>query len=248
MSTVLSAPSAIAGPLRELALGLETPSQPPPPPRLPVDWTLADLQQYLGDIPPHRIRLFPAPGTATEADALAVHDRGGPICELVDGILVEKDMATFESFIAGLLIRWIGIYLDQHPIGILLCPDGTLRILPRRVRVPDVSVILWEKFPEKRLPQDAIYAVAPDLAVEVLSPGNSPSEMEIKRQEYLEAGVRLIWYLDPRERTATVYRVDGSVEELDATGTLDGGDVLPGFSVSLAKLFSELDRVGPAAP
>lgn len=257
MSTTLATPASASAPLPAFALlpdsaavesaPLSETSPPPAPPLtcLPIDWTAADLQQFLGDIPLNRIRLFPPPGMATEADALAVYDRGGPICELVDGILVEKDMATFESIIAFLLGHWIGTYLDQHPLGVVVGANGPLRILPERMRVPDLSFIGWEKFPDRRLPQDLVFRVVPDLVVEVLSPGNTRKEMEIKRQEYLQAGVRLIWYIDPRKRTATVYRGDGTAQELDATGMLDGGGVLPGFSVSLERLFAE---IGPAGP
>lgn len=205
---------------------------------LPGEWTMADLQEFLGNVPARRIRLYPQPGTATEDDALRVHDREGRLCELVDGILVEKDKASYESLIAGLLIQMFNNYLNRQPLGVVLAGDGPLRILPTRTRMPDVSFIRWERFPQHRIPaRQKVFQVAPDLAVEVLSQGNTREEMEIKLDEYRRAGVSLIWYIDPHVRTATVYTADGRQETLDEDGVLDGGDVLPGFEVSLRELF-----------
>ena len=136
---------------------------------LPIQWTLADLQRHLGDVPLERIRLYPPPGMASEKDALEIRAREGRLCELVDGILVEKDMASFESLLAGLLIQWLNNFLDEHPLGVVLGEAGALRILPRRMRIPDVSFISWDRFPDRRLPADLVYRGAPDLAVEILA-------------------------------------------------------------------------------
>ena len=205
---------------------------------LPADWSIADLQHFLGDVPLERIRLFPSPGTATEADLVAVLDHEHRLCELVNGVLVEKDMATFESSLAAYLIHLIHAYLATQPIGMVTAPDGPLRISLNRVRMPDVSVILWERFPNKKLPaSQAVFEVVPDLAVEILSKGNTRREMDLKRDEYLEAGVQLIWYINPRARTATVYSGDGSEQQFDEHGTLSGGNVLPGFELLLRPFF-----------
>lgn len=206
---------------------------------LSANWSLADLQHFLGDIPARRIRLFPYPGTATEEDALRILERQGLNCELVDGILVEKDMASFESLLGGLLLHWISTFLETHPLGIVLPGDGPLWILPTRMRKPDVSFIRWERFPNRCVPaQDAVFSVAPDLAVEILSEGNTTKEMELKRDEYLEAGVQVIWYIEPRKRTATVYAADASTETFGEDGVLSGGDVLPGFELRLREFFN----------
>jgi Uma2 family endonuclease len=212
----------------------------------PAEWTLADLQEFLGNVPARRIRLFPHPGTATEEDALRIHDHEGRLCELVDGILVEKDMASFESFIAALLVQMINNYLDQHRLGIVLTEGGPLRILPKRTRMPDVSFIRWERFPNQKIPlHQRVFQVVPDLAVEILSEGNTAAEMGLKLDEYRRAGVRLIWYIDPRSRRATVYTSDGREETIDENGALDGGDVLPGFEVRLRELFDHPSLRGP---
>lgn len=205
---------------------------------LPANWSIADLQHYLGDVPLERIRLFPSPGTATEAHLVAALNREHRLCELVDGVLVEKDMATFESSVAAYLIHLIHVFLATHPIGMVTAPDGPLRLSANRVRMPDVSVIRWERFPNRKLPaSQAVFAVVPNLAVEILSAGNTRREMELKRDEYLDAGVQLVWYIDPRARTATVYSTDGPVQEFDESGILSGADVLPGFELPLKEFF-----------
>ncbi|MCR4414001.1 MAG: Uma2 family endonuclease, partial [Thermoguttaceae bacterium] len=120
----------------------------------PMDWTFADVQQRLGGIPAERIRTFPAPGTATEEDVLRVMARTDRICELVDGILVEKVMSSFESLLAGTLIQLIRNFLDDRNLGVVLTGDGFLRLFPGRVRAPDVSFIRWERLPDDELPKD----------------------------------------------------------------------------------------------
>ena len=91
-------------------------------------------------------------------------------------------------------------------------------------------------------------AQRPDLAVEVLSESNTAEEMARKLREYFAAGVRLVWMIDPRDRTATVFTGPELSRMLDETHTLDGGDVLPGFQLPLRDLFAELDLQAGAGP
>ena len=215
---------------------------PLPPTLLPTEWTLADLQAHLGDIPAERIRLYPPPGMATEQDALDLEAHEDRLCELVDGILVEKVMAAFESLLAGILIHRIHTFLEKFPLGIVLAPDGMLWILPRKMRIPDVSFIRWERFPNRKVPRDAIFRVAPDLAVEILSKGNTVREMRIKVDEYFQAGVRLVWLIDPEARSACAYTGVDQCDVLDENGVLDGRDVLPGFQFRLRDLIDSVPR------
>jgi Uma2 family endonuclease len=203
------------------------------------EWTVADLLQQLGDIPPNRIHLFPPPGTATEKDLLDQLDHHDRICELIDGILVEKTMGSFESLLAMAIGGYLRDFVKKTKLGIVLGADGTLRILPDQVRIPDVCFVSWRRFPEGKLPKDPIYSVAPDLAIEVLSPSNSKGEMQRKLHDYFSAGVELVWYIDPDTRTATVYTSPERCETLDESQTLTGGMVLPGFELSLRELFAE---------
>lgn len=213
-----------------------------PPTMLPTDWSLADVQQHLGGVALERIRLYPPPGMATVEDALAIADREDCLCELVDGILVEKIMASYESVVACFLIHLIHQFLDEHPLGVVTGESGALRILPKKMRIPDVAFISWDKFPNRQLPRDRVFAVAPDLAVEILSAGNTPREMELKLDEYFRAGVGLVWFIDPDSRIARVYTSRDNCEVLDENGVLSGGDVLPGFELTLKALLDKVDR------
>jgi Uma2 family endonuclease len=204
-----------------------------------MDWTFADLQERLGGIPLERIHLYPWPGLATEKDVLEIHARTGRLCELVDGILVEKPMGFRESAIAMVIGRWIGNYLQGRNLGIVGGEAGMLKILGDQVRIPDVSFIRWDRLPQG---QDPIPAVSPDLAVEVLSLSNTEQEMQIKLGEYFAGGARLAWLIDPAARTARIYRAPDQVALVDEAGSLTGGDVLPGFQLKLRDLFAELDR------
>ena len=207
----------------------------------PTQWTLADVQAHLPGFPPNRIRSYPSPGTATEEDVLQAEARTGRICELIDGTLVEKVMASLESSVAAELIYFIRRYLETNDLGMLFGADGLLKILPRQVRVPDVSLVRWERFSGRKPPKAAIYAVAPDVAVEVLSENNTAAEMDRKLREYFQAGVRLVWYIDPETRTARAYTAEQVWTEIGPNDLLLGGEVLPGFELSLAQLFARVE-------
>ncbi|HZV06338.1 MAG TPA: Uma2 family endonuclease [Gemmataceae bacterium] len=205
--------------------------------------TLADLLHQLGDIPPHRVRMKPYPGTATEQDVVAAEAAPDKrLCELVDSTLVEKPMGQYEARVGGLIFHFIEDYLEEHDLGIAYPADAMLRVVPRRVRLPDVSFVSWNKLPNRELPAEPIADLVPDLAVEVLSEGNTPREMETKRREYFEGGSHLVWEIDPDTHTARVYTNPDQFQEIGPDGSLDGGDVLPGFTLSLARLFARAGR------
>lgn len=209
---------------------------------LPTDWTLADMLTHLGGIPLERIRTYPPPGMATEEGVLQSKSRSNRICELIDGVLVEKTMGYLESLVAVMIIQRLGSFVETHDLGIVLGPDGTLRILPNQVRIPDVSFIGWDQFPNRELPGEPILARAPDLAVEVLSVGNTEGEMQRKLHDYFTAGVRLVWYIDPRTRTAKSYTAEDQCTDLNERQSLSGGEVLPGLELPLKDLFAKAGR------
>jgi Uma2 family endonuclease len=215
---------------------------PVPAPRLPQFKTVAELQAYLGDIPAERIRLQPPPGQGTEEDVLTILAKEDRICELIDGILVEKPMATYEALLAGVLLYFIQSYLEDHDLGVVLPGDGLLRLFPGRIRAPDVSFISWKRMPNQELPDEAIASLAPDLAVEVLSPSNTEPEIEQKVQEYFQAGGKLVWAVGPDARTVEVYTSPRRSVVLTEDDTLDGRKVLPGFSLSIRKWFARASR------
>ena len=117
--------------------------------------------------------------------------------------------------------------------------DGMMRIAPGLVRIPDLSFITWDRLPGRESPREPIPDLAPDLAVEVLSEGNTRPEMARKVREYFEAGVILVWLIDPRKRTARVFSSALKSVLVRADQVLDGGGVLPGFVLPLSDL---LDR------
>ena len=202
--------------------------------------TVAELHERLGFVPLQRIRMDPPPGRATEADVIrhegSISKR---LCELVDGVLLEKPIGSPESFLAATLIGMLHIYLKKNNLGILTSPDGMYRMLTRNVRLPDVAFIPWANLPGRRKPKSAVWGVVPGLAVEILSESNTVGEMELKLREYQTLGIEVVWIVDPRSETATIHRLDGSVEHLSATETLTAESVLPGFVLSLAELFAE---------
>ena len=205
----------------------------------PTIKTLADLRKRLGGISLDRIWFHPAPGTATEKDVLEVEARENRLCELVDGTLVEKAIGFEEARLALRLGHLISDYLDENDLGVCVGADGMMRIATGLVRIPDVSFIGWDRLPGRQTPKEPIPDLAPDLAVEVLSEGNTKAEMVRKVREYFDAGVRLVWLIDPKKRTARVFSAPEKSILVRADQSLDGGDVLPGFFLSLADL---LDR------
>ena len=207
----------------------------------PTEWTLADVQSRLAGFPASRIRTYPAPGTATEKDVLEAEARTNRICELIDGTLVEKVMASLESMLAAELIYFIRRFLETNNLGMVAAPDGLLKILPGQIRAPDVSFIRWERFVGRKLPKAAIYSVAPDLAVEILSKGNTAREMARKLREYFQADVRLVWYIKPKTRTARAYTSEHEWTQIGPNESLSGGEVLPGFELPLAQLFARVE-------
>jgi Uma2 family endonuclease len=204
----------------------------------PSDLTLADVWASLGRIPLERICMSPPPGMATPKDVIEADDRADRLCELIDGVLVQKTMGYYESLIAVKIIQFLAAFVDARGLGIVLGEGGMLRILPQQVRIPDVCFISWERFPNRQLPKEPIPAIVPDLAIEVLSKGNTEQEMRRKLLDYFTAGVRLVWYIDPSTRSARSYTAEDRCVELAETQSLSGGEVLPGFELPLSTLFA----------
>ncbi len=206
--------------------------------------TVADVLNRLGDIPPERIRLRPPPGQATEDDVDRCKARFNCVCELFDGTLVEKPLGYYVDRVAFVLGHIIESFVEEHDLGIVLSGTGLVRVEPGQVRVPDVSFLSWKHFPNRVLPPGQILGVVPDLAVEVLSPSNTKGEMARKRREYFLGGARLVWEVDPVKKTVRVYTAPDESTLLRENRTLDGGDVLPGFSLSIRDWFARVGQRG----
>jgi len=207
-------------------------------------WTAADLVQRFGPIPLNRIRHAPPPGSARESDVAEIHDHEDRLYELVDGVLVEKTVGAYESCLAMLLARLVGNFVEANDLGIVLGADGAMRLAPGLVRIPDVSFISWQRLPERKIPREAFWSLAPDLACEVISQGNTQEEMQRKLHDYFDAGVERVWYVYPTEQEVHVFSSAADCVVLDQRQTLEGGDLLPGFSVPLERLFAEPGEIG----
>src|SRR5687768_7058770 len=205
----------------------------------PASETMANVLEQLGGISPERVRMRPYPATVEDVIEIEVHENR--LFELVDGLLVEKVMGHPESRIASALILALGKYLEKHDLGTLSGEGGMFRFPESLVRIPDVAFAHWNRFSDDDL-EAAVPEVVPDLAAEVLSQGNTPGEMARKLREYFKVGVRLVWFIDPAKQTATVYSSPTRSKVIGRDGTLDGGKVLPGFELPVAKLFERLNR------
>jgi Uma2 family endonuclease len=169
--------------------------------------------------------------------------------ELVDGELVELGMSQLSSLVALELGRLLGNHCTPAGIAWVFGADNGYRCFPGRpnlVRKPDVSVVLRERLPADQL-HDGWSTLAPDLAVEVVSPGDLAYEVDEKVDEYQAAGVRLVWIVNPERRTVRVHRRDGTVSLLRSGDALTGEDVLPGFACSVSELFPVVETSPPPA-
>jgi Uma2 family endonuclease len=203
---------------------------------------MADVLQRLGDISPGRVLMRPQPGRATEKDLLRVMKKTDRPFELVDATLVEKVMGFGEGFLAIDIVRLLGRFLDHHDLGELGGADATMRLMPGLVRIPDVSFVRWEKLPNRERPTEPIADLVPDLAIEVLSEGNTPGEMKRKLKEYFLAGVALVWFVDLARRTVEVFTAPDASTLFTEEQTLEGGDVLPGLRLPVRDVFARVPR------
>ena len=128
-------------------------------------------------VPPDRVRMSPAPGTATLSDVVDANTHSSPSCVLVDGCVVEKTIGFPESVVAGTVLFLLKSYAREKNSGIVSAPDGMFELFPNLVRGPDVAYVARERLPQGKVPQDAYPQLAPNLAVEVLSPSNTKLEM-----------------------------------------------------------------------
>ena len=203
--------------------------------------TLEDLAARFGPMPAARIRFEPPPGTATAADLERILSSEDRLYELVDGVLVEKVLGYEESVLAIRLSTALSNFVAPRKLGSVSGSDGPFRLKLRLVRLPDVAFVSRKRFPKGKRPRDSIARVIPNLAVEVLSVGNTAAEMQEKLREYFQAGVELVWFVDHRRRTCEVFHSPTKSTLLDETQTLTGGAVLPGFEIPLGELFSVFD-------
>jgi Uma2 family endonuclease len=161
--------------------------------------------------------------------------------ELYRGILYEAPMPTPDHApTSAKFTRFLDEHLDDRDIGYVF-GDGCVFYLPNgEIYIPDTAFVSKERQPT--LPLPAKFEFAPDLAVEVVSPSNSPQDIFTKVENYIACGTRLVWVAYSDDKVVKVWRPaeDGGlhVHTVDIDGTLDGGEVLPGFKLPLRKVFA----------
>jgi Uma2 family endonuclease len=204
---------------------------------------LLDLAERLGGIPPARVLLKPTPGEATEDDLLEQIRRRDRTCELIDGTLVEKAMGRGRSFLAAWIMQSLGGYVGPRDLGFFISSDGIVRLEEGTVRAPDISFIRKERLPNGQFDMTPLGEIIPDLAVEVVSEGNTKAEIERKTGEYFQAGVEAVWIVDPFRRVIVVHSSPENFVKLKEADTLEGSPVFPGLDLPLARIFEPVPVV-----
>jgi Uma2 family endonuclease len=180
-------------------------------------------------------RIQPRLMTAEEFAALPEEDGR---FELIRGRLVPVGQPNFEhgdvmTWLAGALSR----HVREHQLGRVAGGDPFFIFErdPDTVRGPDIAFVRADRLPADR---DRLLELVPDLTVEVRSPSDRRSKVEAKAQWYLSQGVQLVWLVEPTRRTVTVYRPEQPPRILHVGDVLDGEDVIPGFQMPVAEIFS----------
>lgn len=179
------------------------------------------------------------PYTAEDLWAMS-HGQNSKRYELRKGVLVE---VTPSAAIHTILASWINYLLTgfvvTHDLGVVTGEIGgfILSTQPDTVRAPDVGFVA--KALLTSLPK-SFFPFAPDLAVEIVSPGDTATEIDTKVEEYLAAGTGLVWVVYPDTKKILVHKPGNAAEVVRMNDTLAGGDILPGFSVSAQEFFKPI--------
>jgi Uma2 family endonuclease len=178
------------------------------------------------------------PAQLTAEDVERASERDGKLYELIDGELKEKRVGFLSLFIAGRIIQQLNTQL--YPREGVAAGEVMVYCFARRRhgRKPDVVYVRRERLPGGAIPHGDIDFV-PDLVVEVLSPGNSGIEVEEKLDEYLDAGVPLVWIVNPERRTIRVYRSDGTTHLFRGQDAIENEPLLPGFRLVASDVFPD---------
>ena len=158
--------------------------------------------------------------------------------ELVRGkLIVREPPSTYHGRVQSMLNLLVASYVRANALGAVFGQDTGFQIAsdPDTVRAPDLAFV--DRARVAQIPPRGYAAMAPDLVAEILSPDDRPGEVLAKVGEWLDAGVRLVWVIDPERRVATVYQADGCVATVASNSNVSGEPVLPGFSFRLAELF-----------
>jgi Uma2 family endonuclease len=180
--------------------------------------------------------------TADEMLVMPPYDENGNQCrfELIRGELKVMSLAKpLHGAICSRLHIKIGSFVEEHDLGESFGAETGFHVEhdPDSVLGPDVAFVSNERLVAAEN-FEKYFPFAPDLAVEVLSPGNTAREINEKVAMYFAAGARAVWVFNPKKRTAAVYTSPSEARVFDEDEKFDGGEVLPGFTLDLAKLFA----------
>jgi Uma2 family endonuclease len=174
------------------------------------------------------------------------HHEPDGLYEVIDGRIVEKAMGAYECWLASVLFGALDPFNTAHPLGrVVQEMIFDLRPHVARERRPDVAFVSFDRWARnQRIPRARSWPVVPELAVEIISLTNSADAVAEKLEEYYKAGVILVWVVDPGQSKVYAYTSTTAVRVLAPGDELDGGDVLPGFRLSVRELF---DKAGEPA-
>lgn len=178
----------------------------------------------------------PALLSAAELERMSFPDKQ---FELVRGkLIVREPPGTWQGMVQNNLALLVTQFVRANELGAVFGQDTGFRIRsdPDTVRAPDLAFVQRELV--QNIPRRGYAALAPDLAAEIVSPDDRPGELLAKVADWLDAGDRLVWVIDPQRVEAHVYRADGTLSVLFGDGTLDGEDVLPDFGCRLAEVLA----------
>jgi Uma2 family endonuclease len=173
------------------------------------------------------------------ADELLLLPDDGYRHELVNGELrTMTPSGSLHGVISARLARIVAPFVDERGLGIVFGAEAGFKIAsdPDTVRAPDLAFVRRDRIPESGIPI-SFWPGAPDLAAEVISPGDTYEEVDAKVAAWLRAGTQMVWVVNPRRRTVAVHTGSGSVEIRSEGDELSGEPVLPGFSCAAAALF-----------
>jgi len=177
----------------------------------------------------------------TDEEFMALPDDGGRY-ELVDEQVVDMGNSGMEhGNISAYLCGLIELYVRPKKLGVTCDSSTAFTLKSGNKRSPDVSFVSKERLQGLRRLPKGFFQGAPDLAVEVISPSNTFEEIHTKLVEYFDNSCRVVWVINPDERSVVVYRQPQPDRLLKMTDSLDGEEVIPGFTLPVAELFAELD-------
>jgi Uma2 family endonuclease len=152
--------------------------------------------------------------------------------EIVNGQLEEVHVSNLSTEVAAALFQLLRVFCEANNLGKVFAADTYFQCFGNdrtRARRPDVCFVSRDRLPANWLEQ-SYFTIAPDLAIEVISQNDTAYEVSRKIRDYRGAGVKLIWEIDPENRTVLIHRLDGSVQMLQDSDNLSGENIVPGFT------------------